>query len=158
MLQVGPSHVRGASAIQADLSGLGAGFWVAHGDRRAAGVTKLELKMERRHLRLTVTEQIDPAQLSGREPVALCFDDIRNRGALPDRRSSEVPGLPYADHSGKGQVKVDGTALVGARTPLLMFVAFGDTGRVDVLNVETGRRLRSIEVPGVVGLASYFSQ
>jgi hypothetical protein len=42
--------------------------------------------------------------------------------------------------------------------PKLLFVALSDRGNIDVLEVSTGRRVRTIEVPGVRVLSCYWRQ
>ena len=64
---------------------------------------------------------------------------------------------PYT-HSGKHTLKVAGGATVLATVPKLLFVALSDRGNIDVLEVSTGRRVRTIGVPGVRVLSCYWRQ
>jgi hypothetical protein len=96
--------------------------------------------------------------LSGQAPMDLAFDDVVNQGAWPDQQSAVVPGLRYANHSGKGLVKLAGGVPVAARVPQLMFVALADVGRVDVIELTTGQRLASVPAPGIRALCDYWRQ
>jgi hypothetical protein len=95
---------------------------------------------------------------SGNYAVDLAFDDVRNEGAFPDVGSLLLPNLPVAPHSGKGQAKRKFGTVVAAHQPRLMFLALADTGRVDVFEMATGRRLTSPAVPGVRCLGAYWRQ
>ncbi len=57
-------------------------------------------------------------------------------------------------HSGKGAVKNG----VPPMTPQLMFIALSDAGRVDVIELGTGKKLASIRMPGVTVVANYWRQ
>ena len=64
---------------------------------------------------------------------------------------------PY-NHSGKHSVKVVG-GVVGASTqPKLLFAALSDVGKIDVLELQSGRRIRTIDVPGVRVVSCYWRQ
>ncbi len=92
--------------------------------------------------------------LSGNAPVDLALDEIHNVGALSDQVTAFNQGVqpPPMGHSGKGVLK----GAQRAFTPRLLFVALGDTGRVDVFQVDSGQRLASLSAPGVRVLASYW--
>ncbi len=95
---------------------------------------------------------------SGDAIVDIALDDIRDNGAYPDARSSIVPGLQYAEHSGKGHVKAADGCSQPESTPSLLFVAAGDTGKVDVIEIKTGGILKTLNTPGVTCLAQYWRQ
>ena len=61
-------------------------------------------------------------------------------------------------HSGKHALKVLGGAAVSAVSPRFLFVALSDVGKVDVMEVLTGRKVGSIDVPGVRVVSSYWRQ
>jgi len=99
--------------------------------------------------------------LSGNSPVDVATDEILNYGASPDQITQfngQVP-LPPTGHSSKGTVKVSatGTSQIPYR-PRFLLVALGDTGKVDVMDIQTGQRLGSIDAPGVTVLGSYWRQ
>ena len=50
-----------------------------------------------------------------------------------------------------------GTA-IAAHYPIFMFVAFGDTGTVDTIEVATGARFATTSVPGIQCLCDYWRQ
>jgi hypothetical protein len=173
-----------ANAITAD-AGLGADFWVAHQD--AAGLAQVSLVrlvqspsgplplpppaagdasqqfrqrvwvVVQRYGGTNATTPV-PALLSGNAIVDVAFDDIVNVGALPDQQSPVVPGLRQARHSGKNLVKLAGSSAMPARSPRLLFVALGDTGTVDVLEIASGRRLVTVPAPGIRALCDYWRQ
>jgi len=94
--------------------------------------------------------------LSGNSLVDLCLDDLQNLGGAPGQVTGYNLSLvtPPAGHSGKDAVK--GTAPV--LTPRLLFVAVSDAGKVDVMDLATGRRVGTIDVPGLRIVASYWRQ
>jgi hypothetical protein len=95
--------------------------------------------------------------LSGSTVVDITTDEMLNAGALQNFTttfSGLLPIVPYL-HSGKGAIKL---GIVQVALPKLMFVALSDVGRVDVLEIESGRRIASIRVPGVTVVASYWRQ
>jgi len=163
-----------AAAIQPDTSRpSAAAVWIAHTDPLGRGqVSRLELtgvpiagRVNDRTKQWTVTTRIggsnptmvtgDP--LSGDVVVDLAFDDIVNHGARPDF-PSPFHQIPQARHSSKSHVKnLNGTPLVAA-SPMLMFVALGDSGVVDVIEPNSGRRLISLPAPGVESLCHYWRQ
>jgi hypothetical protein len=92
--------------------------------------------------------------LSGNTPIDVATDDLYNVGANADQTSVQVANLTYALHSGKGVIKGG----VQAVTPKMLFIAMGDTGIVDVVEIETGKVIRRLSVPGVTSLTNYWRQ
>ena len=85
----------------------------------------------------------------------IAFDEIRNNGALPDRPAGRLSNLYSAITNGKGMFK---TGNVPAATPRFLFVALGDTGKLDVFEKDTGARIRTIDIPGISVVANYYRQ
>ena len=84
--------------------------------------------------------------LSGNTIVDFTMDDMINSGGLADLRtafSSSIPLAPFL-HSGKGAVKVGPSVPI---LPKLLFVALSDVGKVDVLELGTGKLIATISVP-----------
>ncbi len=95
--------------------------------------------------------------LSGNTVVDIAVDEMINQGGIQNfftSFSGSLPLVPWG-HSGKGALK---TGNVQVSLPKLMFVALSDVGRVDVIEVFTGRRVTSISVPGVTAVSSYWRQ
>jgi DNA-binding beta-propeller fold protein YncE len=92
--------------------------------------------------------------LSGNSPIDMTFDDIFNNGALTDQQSNQISNLIYADHSGKSDAKVGAMATI----PRFLFVAMGDTGKIDIMELDTGKRIKTIDCPGVKVLSGYWRQ
>jgi len=96
-------------------------------------------------------------RFSGNAIADLAFDECDNDGASPDV-PSPIPGLVYARHSGKGLLKQSATGTIPAHRSLLAFVACSDTGKVDVMELNTGRILARVDAPGVSVLSHYWRQ
>ena len=65
----------------------------------------------------------------------------------------------YADHSGKSQIKITPNGqLVPSTTPRFVLVALSDTGKIDVVEVDSGKVVRTINAPGVSCLSHYWRQ
>ena len=80
-----------------------------------------------------------------------------NQGGAPDNRTAfsfNIPRVPW-QHSGKGAVKA-GNPPSRPMSPQLMFIALSDVGRVDVIEMGTGKKLASIRVPGVTTVSNYW--
>ncbi|PIE23061.1 MAG: hypothetical protein CSA62_09245 [Planctomycetota bacterium] len=92
--------------------------------------------------------------LSGKSPIDIASDNLLNYGANADARSTIVSNLTYADHSGKSMVKAGNIA----SRPRMLFIALGDTGKVDVVELDTGKVIRRISVPGVTSVTDYWRQ
>jgi len=171
----------GARAIQADPTALTSGAWVVHRDAfGAAQVSRVQMtsspvgprpvvvsdRLNNRGRTWSVTARYGGSnattpvkdQFSGNDAVDIAFDDIHNLGALADVPSAVVPGLVYATHSGKGHLKQTPGTPSAAHTPLFMAVALADTGRVDLIELSTGRLLRSLQVGAVHSLSHYWRQ
>ncbi|MBK8979810.1 MAG: hypothetical protein IPM29_28260 [Planctomycetes bacterium] len=180
-VQVTPAWFAGATSIQPAID-VASGCWIAHRDARGvAQLSLLELTRSpvgpqpvvfdpNNESRLpwsrgrvwAITRAIGGAagavRLSGRVPVDVAFDDLTNEGGALDVPSLVVPGLPSARHSGKGHLKMTASGVVPATLPRLAFVAFADTGKVDVIDLGTGALVRTLDVPGVTCLAHYWRQ
>ena len=180
-----PLRFRQARAIQPDLSDLATACWITHQDDVGIGqMSHVALTSAsvgpvitvppagdaavRPVREFTVIQRIGGVQpppttlvhdlFSGNVLADLAFDDIVNTGAFPDVPPA-LGGLPPALHSGKGQVKVaPGGQLVPTHIPRMLFVACTDVGKVDVFELVTGRRMATLNVPGVAVLGSYWRQ
>ncbi|MCC6670329.1 MAG: hypothetical protein IT458_04665 [Planctomycetes bacterium] len=98
--------------------------------------------------------------LSGNAPVDIAVDEMFNNGASPGQVtpfSTQIPQPPM-NHSGKGSVKVAGGAAVQPILPKLIFVALRDVGKVDIFEFGTGRKVKTIDVPGVAVVGTYWRQ
>ena len=97
---------------------------------------------------------------SGNAPVDIALDDIFNYGGSPDQVTpfNQTAPLPPTSHSGKGFVKNVAGANLPAYLPILMFVALADTGKVDVFEFGSGKRVRTLDVPGVSVVSNYWRQ
>lgn len=98
--------------------------------------------------------------LSGNSIISLATDDMLNFGGGLGQftpNNAAFVRTPY-NHSGKHTLKNVGGANVAALSPKLIFVALSDVGKVDVLEIETGRRVGSIDVPGVRVVSNYWRQ
>jgi hypothetical protein len=102
--------------------------------------------------------------LSGNAPVDFTTDEMVNVGAAAPQATpfNSDLAIPPWRHSNKGAIKNwGGNALVPAAVPFvpkLMFVALGDTGKLDVFEINTGKRIRTIDVPGITTVSSYWRQ
>lgn len=95
--------------------------------------------------------------MSGNSVIDLCTDDLVNNGGLPGQFNTQGPNYavtPYT-HSGKHTLK-QGNAK--ASFPRLLFVALSDVGNVDVYEVQTGTRIKTISVSGVRVVSNYWRQ
>jgi len=95
--------------------------------------------------------------LSGNSVVDLCQDEMINSGGLAGQitqQNSLFVNVPYG-HSGKHAVKLGGALPLA---PKLLFIGLSDVGKVDVFEVATGRKVTSIDVPGIRIVSSYWRQ
>ncbi len=97
-------------------------------------------------------------RLSGNAPIDLAVDDMNNLGAFPPYKSTLFSNLTYADHSGKGVVVLNNGQAAPAVTPRFLFVGLADTGKLDVVELDTGKVVRTIDVPGIRTVANYWRQ
>ncbi len=98
--------------------------------------------------------------LSGNSVIDLCTDNLLNTGAsLGQTTLFNLAYLrtPYF-HSGKHTLKLVGGAPVFAVIPKFLFVALSDVGKIDVIEIETGTTVATIDVPGVRVVADYWRQ
>ena len=99
-------------------------------------------------------------QLSGNSIIDLCVDDLLNNGGLLGQGNAFAPSYtatPF-QHSGKHLLKAVPGGALPVVTPRLLFVATSDTGKVDVIELQTSAKLATISVPGVRVVANYFRQ
>jgi hypothetical protein len=98
--------------------------------------------------------------LSGNTIVDVTFDEMRNVGALPDLTNAFQTNLtqPPMRHSGKSIVKANGGAAAIPFQPKLVFIALSDAGKVDVFEFGSGRKIKSLDVPGVSCVSTYWRQ
>ena len=153
-------------ALHADPLRLTSGVWVVH----EAGVTELALvsavtgplplvpgqppaRWGARGLSLRHVRTLGADVLTG-APLDLAFDDQRNFGALPNRRTRFGHGAP-APMNGKDLVRdVPGRGIENTSEPALLFVAVAGraagAGAVDVIDLATGERVDvDVFLPGV---------
>lgn len=98
--------------------------------------------------------------LSGNSIIDVAQDEMVNVGGAPGQQTqfnSLFAITPY-NHSGKHAIKIVANAPTLPTIPKLMFIALSDVGRVDVLEIATGRKIASIPVPGVRCVSSYWRQ
>jgi hypothetical protein len=88
--------------------------------------------------------------------IDLALDEMNNLGTVPEPQSTQISNLIYADHSAKSQLRIVNNVLVPAVTSRFLFIALSDVGKVDVVEVGTGQVVRSIDVPGVRVVSSYW--
>jgi len=113
----------------------------------------------------TVTQRIgglspsNPGQtpLSGNSVIDLCSDELINFGGLLGQGSTFAPSYTATpwQHSGKHVLKA---GPFPAYNPRLLFVAMSDTGKVDVIELQTATKIATISVPGVRVVANYWRQ
>ncbi len=180
------AHFRGARTLQPDPLAMNSAVWVAHQDANGeAQVSHLELTSSPVGQRpidpntgftilpptfrqrvwtvngriggLNATTKIKTV-LAGKDPADIALDDVFNWGALPDYRSTLISNLTYAAHSGKGLLKTSGGGVFPATRPRFLFIALQDTGKIDVVEIDTGQRLATISAPGVTVLCHYWRQ
>ena len=99
-------------------------------------------------------------QLSGNSVIDMCTDDLINNGGLAGPGgifAANYATTPYT-HSGKYTIRPAAGGPVKGSQPRLLFVALSDTGNVDVFELGTGTRIRTLDVPGVRVLTSYWRQ
>ncbi len=98
--------------------------------------------------------------LSGNSIIDIGTDNLFNSGGLLGQTtpfSAAFTTTPY-NHSGKHVVKQGINAAIIANVPQFLFIALSDVGKVDVIEVETGTRIATIDVPGVRVVADYWRQ
>jgi DNA-binding beta-propeller fold protein YncE len=98
--------------------------------------------------------------LSGNSVIDLAVDDMFNFGAAIGQTTpfnSAFLRTPYI-HSGKHTLKTIGGGPAVSSIPKLMFVALSDVGKVDVIEIDTARKILTIDVPGVRCVSHYWRQ
>lgn len=97
--------------------------------------------------------------LSGNSVVDIALDEMTNFGGAPGQitpfNQNNVT-VPYR-HSGKQTIKVLG-APTAPFIPKLMFVGLSDVGKVDIFEVTSGRKVVTLNVPGIRVVSSYWRQ
>ena len=81
--------------------------------------------------------------------------------ALPNQTTnySGTLGQSFLGHSSKGALTINANGLpVLAPVPRYLFIALGDVAAVDVFDLATRSRVRTIPIPGVKSLSSYWKQ
>ncbi|MGE3352061.1 MAG: YncE family protein [Planctomycetota bacterium] len=98
--------------------------------------------------------------LSGNSVADMATDDMLNWGGAPGQATQfNVPytTTPYL-HSGKHTLKVVGPVTTPALQPRLLFAALTDVGKIDVLELNSGLLVTTIDVPGVRVVSNYWRQ
>jgi hypothetical protein len=98
--------------------------------------------------------------LSGNSVIDMAADEMINYGGAfgqGTQFNSGFTATPF-QHSGKHAIKTIGGNPVAPIVPKLLFIALSDVGKVDVLELTTGRKVASISVPGVRCVSSYWRQ
>ncbi|MCC6781680.1 MAG: Ig-like domain-containing protein [Planctomycetes bacterium] len=100
-------------------------------------------------------------RLTGNSPIDVSTDEIFNSGALPNQTTnfSGTLGQSFLGHSSKGALVItpNGTAALPFQ-PRYLFVALGDVAAVDVFDLATRARVRTLSIPGVKSLSGYWKQ
>jgi hypothetical protein len=99
-------------------------------------------------------------RLSGNSPVDACTDEIFNAGAGVNQITpyNNNLGVSIIQHSSKGALINLNNAIAPPFTPKYLFVALGDVGVVDVFDLDTRVKIRTIPIPGVTSLTGYWKQ
>ncbi|MFO1052354.1 MAG: Ig-like domain-containing protein [Planctomycetota bacterium] len=100
-------------------------------------------------------------RLTGNSPIDVCIDEIFNSGALPNQTTnfSGTLGQSIIQHSSKGAFVINANgAAINPIVPRYMFVALGDVAAIDVFDLATRARVRTLSVPGVKSLSGYWKQ
>jgi hypothetical protein len=101
---------------------------------------------------------------SGNSIVDITTDELTNNGAFPPQVTPYNGGVadgplgPFGGHSSKSAVMATTGGVVPAFTPRYLFAALADVGKVDVFEIGSGKRVASIDAPGVQVVASYWRQ
>ncbi|MGA0867545.1 MAG: Ig-like domain-containing protein [Planctomycetota bacterium] len=101
-------------------------------------------------------------RLSGNSPIDVCTDEMFNGGAGTNQVTpyNNNLGVSIIQHSAKGALVVGGNVATGTApfNPKYLFVALGDVGSVDVFDLATRVKVRTIPIPGVTSLTGYWKQ
>ena len=98
--------------------------------------------------------------LSGDSVIDMATDNMVNFGATVGQTTLfnlAYLRTPYY-HSGKHTLKNIGGNPAFACIPRLLFVALSDVGKIDVIEIDTGTKFATIDVPGVRVVADYWRQ
>jgi len=179
---------RNPKSIQLDLTSNLGGVFISHVDERGNGqVSRLEMTVSPglqplspnsggfllpptfRQKEWAVTQTYggyslsNPTRdlLSGRAPGEMCTDEMINLADLPGQttqRNATIP-LPPTLQSGKHAIKILNGVPVVPISPKFLFIAIMDRGVVDVFNIGTAEKVRTINVGGQPSvLSSYWRQ
>ena len=100
-------------------------------------------------------------RLTGNSPIDVCTDEIWNNGALPNQTTtfSGTLGQSILQHSSKGALVINANgAAIPPFIPRYLFVAMGDVAAVDIFDLATRSRVRTLSIPGVKSLSGYWKQ
>ena len=97
---------------------------------------------------------------SGNTIIDIAYDDMYNFGALPDAINPFIVNqdVPPMNHSGKSSIKTVPGGVTISTQPKLQFIALSDTGRVDIFEYGTGRKIKTLDMPGVSCVSNYWRQ
>ncbi|MGE0144904.1 MAG: hypothetical protein AB7I19_16405, partial [Planctomycetota bacterium] len=108
----------------------------------------------------------DPAvpgnqRLSGNSPIDVTTDEMFNNAGLASQTTTFAGNLSQSiiQHSAKSAlfVNANGQAVL-PYVPRYLFVALGDVAAIDIFDLATRTRVRTLSVPGVRSLTGYFKQ
>jgi hypothetical protein len=182
------ANFRRPRAIKLDYTNLNSAVFVSHVDENGLGqISRLELTSSPvgpipispnsggfilpptfRQKEWTITQRFGGSSpttpgkdlLSGNAPVDFTTDEMLNIGGAVGQTtpfSTSIAPVPWL-HSGKEGLKAFGGVPAIPFTPKLFFIALGDTGKLDIFEVDTGKRIRTIDVPGIATVSSYWRQ
>ena len=98
--------------------------------------------------------------MSGFSVIDFTTDEMNNFGATADVRTnfSQAIAQPPMRHSGKSALKAGQGGALLPFSPKLLFVALSDRGVIDVFEIASGKKIRTIDAPGVTTVSSYWRQ
>jgi hypothetical protein len=179
---------RRATRIRLDYTSNLSGVYITHVDEAGVGVvSRMELTATPRGILPTqqnvggfilpptfrqkvwsVTQRFggsDPAvpgnqRLSGNSPIDVTTDEMFNNAGLAAQTTTFAGNLSQSiiQHSAKSAVFVNNGAPVLPFVPRYLFVALGDVAAIDIFDLATRTRVRTLSVPGVRSLTGYFKQ
>ncbi len=98
--------------------------------------------------------------LSGSSPVDIVTDEILNNGFSVNQITSfnQSTGKSILGHSSKAAIYSGAGTVSPPILPKWLFIALADTGKVDVFDLSSKTKVRTIDVPGVRTLSGYWRQ